>query len=100
MSAWDVFWFLFLFVPLAILWVITLVDLLERHDLVGWYKAIWAGIIIFLPWIGVFTYLIARPKDLPMPFERQSAAPTAYTAQGTPTSVPSQVTGDSRGAMS
>ncbi|HEX9414914.1 MAG TPA: PLDc N-terminal domain-containing protein [Ktedonobacterales bacterium] len=64
MNVWDVFWFLFLFVPLAILWVIVLFDMMGRRDLVGWQKAIWAMVIVFFPWIGVFAYLIARPSAI------------------------------------
>jgi Phospholipase_D-nuclease N-terminal len=30
----------------------------------GWAKAGWALFIIFLPLLGVFVYLIARPADV------------------------------------
>jgi hypothetical protein len=63
MNAWDVFWFIFVFLPLTILWVITLIDMMGRPDLVGWKKAVWATVIIFFPWIGIFAYLILRPRE-------------------------------------
>ena len=63
MSAWDVFWLLFVFVPLTIIWVMVLLDLMRRPDLVGWQKAAWVAGVIFFPWIGVLAYLITRPSD-------------------------------------
>jgi hypothetical protein len=77
MNAWDVFWFIFIFLPLTILWVIVLLDMMRRPDLVGWQKAIWAMVIIFFPWIGVFAYLIVRPRE-----------PAAQTYKGTPSTAP------------
>jgi hypothetical protein len=51
---------LFLFV---ILWVF--VDNFRRTDHSGWAKAGWFLVIIFLPVLGVFIYLIARPAEVP-----------------------------------
>jgi hypothetical protein len=65
MNAWDVFWFIFVFLPLTILWIVTLLDMMGRPDLFGWQKAIWAAVIIFFPWIGIFAYLIMRPRGKP-----------------------------------
>ena len=73
MNGWDVFWFLFLFLPLAIMWGLVLVDLMGRRDLVGWQKAIWVAVIVFFPWIGILAYLIVRPRN----------APAAYVSGGT-----------------
>jgi hypothetical protein len=111
MDVWNVFWFLFLFVPLAILWVIVLVDMMGRHDLVGWQKAIWAMVIVFFPWIGVFAYLIARPRGATFPAYAGGSAPSspmptpqAYTPQRPPTAAPTtaestQASGDARSAQ-
>ena len=112
MTAWDVFWFLFVFIPLCILWGAALFDLMGRRDLVGWMKAIWVMVIIFFPWIGVLAYLILRPRDVtqpsyagapaatkPAPTPAPSYAPPA--AQASPAAVPtqvSQVSGDAQGA--
>jgi hypothetical protein len=65
MNAWDVFWFIFVFLPLSILWVITLLDVMGRPELFGWQKAVWVAVIIFFPWIGIFAYLIMRPRGEP-----------------------------------
>jgi hypothetical protein len=100
MTVWDVFWFLFVFIPLTILWIITLVDIIRRADVVGWQKALWVMVIIFFPWIGVFAYLIARPREAPMP-EFMTAPPRSaqpYAAQGTSTVPPTQYPSDTHGA--
>ena len=126
MSVWDVFWFLLVFIPLAILWTITLVDMMGRRDLLGWQKAIWAMVIVFFPWIGVFAYLLARPREAPFPAyaggsapPSQMPTPQAYPPQRSPaaepatagpatagpataeptTAEPTQVSGDGHGAQ-
>jgi hypothetical protein len=53
---------LFVLVLFVILW--TFVDNFRRRDHSGWAKAGWAVFIIFLPLLGVFVYLIARPPDV------------------------------------
>jgi len=41
--------------------VITVfVDVFRSRDLSGWAKALWTLFIIILPFLGVFSYLIAR----------------------------------------
>ena len=35
-------------------------DIFRSHDLSGWGKALWSLLIIFLPYLGVFVYLIVR----------------------------------------
>ena len=53
-----------LWFSLFFLWiwlVITVfVDVFRSRDLSGWAKALWTLFIIFLPFVGVFAYLIAR----------------------------------------
>lgn len=39
-------------------------DLFRRHDLGGWAKAGWSIFVIFLPFLGVFVYLIANSKGM------------------------------------
>jgi hypothetical protein len=63
---WDAMWTMAVFFAWVIwiaLVVMTLVDLFGRHNLSGWGKAAWTLFIIFLPLIGVLTYMIARPPD-------------------------------------
>jgi len=35
-------------------------DIFRSRDLCGWGKALWTICVIFLPYLGVFVYLIAR----------------------------------------
>ena len=60
----GVFWTLLL-ASLFVLWIFiviwTLIDNFRRRDHSGWAKAGWFLFILFLPLIGVFTYLIVRP---------------------------------------
>ena len=84
MSAWDVFWLLFIFIPLAIIWVMVLADTIRRPDLTGVEKALWVAVIIFFPWLGALAYLIFRPAT-PMSRQPLGAAPGASVPQETPT---------------
>lgn len=60
----GVFWTLVLF-SLFVLWIFTVlwafVDNFRRRDHGGWAKALWFLFILFLPVLGVFVYLLARP---------------------------------------
>jgi hypothetical protein len=64
---------LFLFFWVAFIWMFIAVfaDILARHDLSGVAKALWIVFIIFLPFLGVLVYLIARPPG-PIPDRRAS----------------------------
>ncbi len=56
---WSILWFFLIF--LWIWLVITVfVDIMRSDDLSGGAKALWAVVIIFLPYLGVFVYLISR----------------------------------------
>jgi len=62
----GVFWTVVIFtafflVIFVVLW--TFVDNFRRRDHSGWAKALWFIFILFLPLLGVFIYLIARPAD-------------------------------------
>ena len=52
---------LFIFIPLIMIWVFSLIDLFGRPDLGGAAKVLWMFLIIFLPWLGVLIYFMARP---------------------------------------
>ena len=39
-------------------------DLFRSHDLSGWAKALWVIFVIFLPFLGIFVYLIANSKGM------------------------------------
>jgi type VI protein secretion system component VasK len=57
----NVLWSTLIFCALLI-WIWTAVtvfsDLFSRQDVSGWSKAWWVVFIIFLPYVGVLTYLI------------------------------------------
>ena len=56
---WDMLWFFLFFIWIWIL-IMVFADIFRSHDLGGWGKALWVIFIIFLPYLGVFVYLIAR----------------------------------------
>jgi hypothetical protein len=49
---------------LWVIWIIILFrvifDIFRSHDMGGWAKAFWLIFVIFLPFLGVLVYLIAR----------------------------------------
>ena len=61
----DVLWYsiLFFFWILAI-WIFIMIvsDVFRRDDLSGGKKALWIVFMIILPFIGVLTYIVVRPK--------------------------------------
>jgi type VI protein secretion system component VasK len=61
----DVLWYsiLFFFWILAI-WIFIMIvsDVFRRDDLSGGKKALWIVFMIILPFVGVLTYIIVRPK--------------------------------------
>jgi hypothetical protein len=56
---WSVLW-----ITLFVIWIWLLIavfgDIFRSDDLNGWGKALWSIFIIFLPYLGIFVYLIAR----------------------------------------
>jgi Short C-terminal domain/Phospholipase_D-nuclease N-terminal len=51
------FWFLFIWMFIAVFG-----DIFRRDDLSGWGKAGWIALICVLPFLGILIYMIARPK--------------------------------------
>ncbi len=39
-------------------------DLFRRHDISGWGKAFWVIVLILVPYIGVFAYLISQGTSM------------------------------------
>jgi hypothetical protein len=56
---WSMLWFFLWFIWLWIL-IMVLFDIFRSPDLGGWGKALWVLFVVFLPYLGVFVYLIAR----------------------------------------
>jgi hypothetical protein len=76
----DVFWSILVFF-LWVAWLLLLFrifgDLFRRHDVSGWGKAVWSIFLIFLPFLGVFVYLIAEGKNMARRDVEQAAAARA-----------------------
>ena len=56
---WSMLWF-FMFVIWIWMVVVIFSDIFRSEDLSGGSKALWSIFIIFLPFLGIFAYLIAR----------------------------------------
>jgi hypothetical protein len=56
---WSMLWFFCFFI---LIWLLIVVfgDIFRSDDLSGWAKAAWTIFVIFLPYLGIFVYLIAR----------------------------------------
>jgi hypothetical protein len=59
----DILWTMLVFFGWVIwFWLLITVfsDLFSRHDISGWGKAGWIVLVVVLPYLGVFIYLIAQ----------------------------------------
>ena len=56
---WSMLWFFLCFIWIWLL-IVVFGDIFRSRDLSGWAKALWTIFVIFLPYLGVFVYLIAR----------------------------------------
>jgi hypothetical protein len=54
-------------IPLLLIWALTFVDVLRRHDLRTSSKVLWALAVLLVPVIGAIVYWVARP---PLPTDR------------------------------
>ena len=63
----DIFWTMLIFFFWVIwIWILVtvLMDLFRRHDISGWGKAAWTLLVVVLPYLGVFLYLITQGKQM------------------------------------
>ncbi len=60
-TLWDLILLLFVFIPAAILWFRTVVDIFDRQDLNGWMKVLWLLGVFIVPLLGALIYLLTRP---------------------------------------
>ena len=56
---WSIVWFTMFFIWIWLL-IMVFSDIFRSHDLGGFAKTLWVIFVIFLPYLGVFVYLIAR----------------------------------------
>ena|SRR2546422_1082250 len=62
-SLGDFLWSLLVFFFIVIFFILmfqVVIDLFRRHDISGWKKTVWILVLIFLPYVGIFTYLIVN----------------------------------------
>ncbi|WP_243064204.1 SHOCT domain-containing protein [Humibacter sp. RRB41] len=71
MSFWDNFWNIiwvifwsFAFVAYLFALFSVVADLFRDHKLNGWWKALWIIFLIFVPFLTVLVYLIARGRGM------------------------------------
>jgi len=80
----NVFWTMILFFFwVAWIWILVgiITDLFRRHDASGWIKAMWAIFLIFVPFLGVFIYLIVNGSGMAeRSAERMQANQARYAA--------------------
>ena len=73
----DVLWtMLVLFAWVIWFWLLITVfsDLFSRHDISGWGKAGWIVLVVVLPYLGVFIYLIAQGQHMAERRDQRSQA--------------------------
>jgi len=60
---WSMLYFFLFF-----LWIMLIFnvigDIFRSNDLSGWGKALWTAFIVFVPYFGVFVYLIVRGSSM------------------------------------
>ena len=91
----SIFWTTLIFF-LWIVWIMALfyvfADIFRSKDLGGFAKALWLIFVVFLPFLGVFVYLIARGDNMAQHHlehaQQQDAAMQAYVKQAAGTSGP------------
>jgi hypothetical protein len=80
-NLWDVllwsFW-LFIWISAVMVWIRCLFDLFGDRSLSGGGKPGRAVLLIFVPWLGAFIYLIVRGRSMA---ERRMAAVTQQRAE-------------------
>jgi Phospholipase_D-nuclease N-terminal/Short C-terminal domain len=63
----GVFWSMIVFFAwVCWFWLVIMIfsDIFRRRDISGWGKTAWIVLVILLPFLGVFIYLIAHSKDM------------------------------------
>ncbi|MFF6997314.1 SHOCT domain-containing protein [Streptomyces sp. NPDC008313] len=60
---WTMLWF-FLWVMWFVLLFRIVVDIIRDDSMTGWAKAGWMAFVIFLPFLGVLVYVLARGKNM------------------------------------
>src|SRR4051812_32359387 len=59
---WDTLVLLFVFIPLTLIWVLTLVHIFRRVDLTRMWKIVWVVAVVLFPLVGIVAYWMRRPR--------------------------------------
>lgn len=76
-SFWNIFWFLFwIYAVLAFVTILfsVIADLFRDKALKGWHKALWLIGLVFLPFLSILVYLIARGDGMAARNQEQAIA--------------------------
>jgi hypothetical protein len=64
---WDIvlwtFW-VFIWITAVMVWFRCIFDMFGDQTLSGWGKVGWSLVLIFLPWLGAFIYLVTRGRSM------------------------------------
>ncbi|WP_306440998.1 SHOCT domain-containing protein [Microbacterium murale] len=66
-SVWSIFWWMFwayIFIAYLLALFTVLIDIFRDHKLNGWAKAVWILFLVFVPFITVLVYVIARGSGM------------------------------------
>jgi hypothetical protein len=81
---WSMLWFFLFFIWIWLL-IAVFADIFRSHDMGGLAKTLWVIFVIFIPYLGVFVYLIARGHKMHEhaveAAQQQDAATRAYIQQ-------------------
>jgi len=80
----EVFWTILIFFGFVIwLWLLftVIADIFRRQDASGWVKVLWIIVVILLPFLGVFIYLIAEHQGMTERAAKTQKAVEEETAQ-------------------
>ena len=71
MEFWEFFFLMLIYVPITVLWIVSIVDVFHRPDLSGVGKAAWIVLLLVLPVLGAIIYLVARPSGVELELARR-----------------------------
>ena len=89
---WETFFLILLFLPLAMIWAMALVDIFRRDDMGGLSKALWVVCVIVVPFFGTLIYLVTRPRGVTPEERAATAGDGRYGAPYGPSSEVSELT--------
>jgi Short C-terminal domain/Phospholipase_D-nuclease N-terminal len=72
-ALWAMVWFTVFFIWIWLL-IVVFSDIFRSHDMGGVAKFLWIVFVIFMPYLGVFVYLIARGHKMSEHAAEQAAA--------------------------